>query len=267
MIRTRLLLLLASAALVALLFMLPRVVVENESDLSSTPSSEDADPHPATPAEVQERIRLTRAQYADNQLTEKNATFADSLAGLYRRAGRYDSAAWFSARAASFFNTLTSLIKAGDLYYEAHLFAADAARQQELAAQAQNFFKQVLEQDPHNLEVKNKLAMTYTTSAGPMQGIRLLQEIIAEDPDNRTALFNLGMLSIQSGQYDKAVGRLEKLVTLDSISPQGWLLLGVAYKELGRKKEARSVFEKVKTLDADPSVQATADSYLEDLDN
>jgi Flp pilus assembly protein TadD len=267
MIRTRLLLLLASAILVALLFMLPRVVVENESGLAPSPASEGSDPHPPTPAELQERIRLTRAQYADNQQTEKNATFADSLAGLYRRAGRYDSAAWFSARAASFFNTLTSLIKTGDLYYEAHLFATDAAQQQAFAAQAQTYFTQVLGQDPHNLEVKNKLAMTYTTSAGPMQGIRLLQEIIAEEPNNRTALFNLGMLSIQSGQYDKAVGRLEKLVAIDSLSPQGWLLLGVAYKEMGRKKEARSVFEKVKTLDTDPSVQATADSYLDDLDN
>ncbi len=264
MIRTRLFLLLASAALVALLFFLPRVVVENDSQLSNSPAT---DPHPATPAEVQERIRLTRAQYADNQLTEKNATFADSLAGLYRRAGKYDSAAWFSAQAASFFNTLTYQVKAGDLYYEAHLYESDPAQQKEYAERSQNYYQQVLEREPHNLTVKSKLAMTYINSQGPMQGIRLLQEVIAEDPNNQTALFNLGMLSIQSGQYDKALVRLEKLVTLDSLNPQAWLLLGVAHMNLGQKEKARSVFEKVKTLDQDPSVQATADSYLEDLEN
>jgi outer membrane protein len=46
---------------------------------------------------------------------------------------------------------------------------------------------------------------------------------------------------------------------------QGQLLLGVAYMNKGDKAKAKAQFEKVKKLDDDPSVQATADSYLKDL--
>jgi DNA-binding SARP family transcriptional activator len=61
------------------------------------------------------------------------------------------------------------------------------------------------------------------------------------------------------------VERLEKLVALYPKHTQGHLLLGMAYKESGERKKARDQFEKVKLLDTDPSVQATADSYLKDL--
>jgi Flp pilus assembly protein TadD len=43
------------------------------------------------------------------------------------------------------------------------------------------------------------------------------------------------------------------------------LLLGVAYMNIGQKEKARQQFQKVKQMDADPSVQAAADSYLEEL--
>jgi outer membrane protein len=39
----------------------------------------------------------------------------------------------------------------------------------------------------------------------------------------------------------------------------------VAYANAEQKVKARQQFEKVKKLDKDPSVQATADSYLKDL--
>jgi Flp pilus assembly protein TadD len=74
------------------------------------------------------------------------------------------------------------------------------------------------------------------------------------------------MLSIQSGQNDKAVERLEELIAVNPDHVQGNLLLGVALSALGKKDRARTQFEKVKKLDSDPAVQATADSYLKDLE-
>jgi Flp pilus assembly protein TadD len=73
------------------------------------------------------------------------------------------------------------------------------------------------------------------------------------------------MLSIQSGQYDRAIERLESLIEVNPRHIQGNLLLGVAYMNKGNKAGAKQQFEKVKQLDSDPSVQATADSYLKDL--
>jgi Flp pilus assembly protein TadD len=98
-----------------------------------------------------------------------------------------------------------------------------------------------------------------------MQGITMLREVLAADPKNELALFNMGMLSIQSGQFAKAAEWLEKLVAVNDKHLQGQLLLGVAYMNVGQKDKARQQFEKVKKMDSDPSVQATVDSYLDEL--
>jgi Flp pilus assembly protein TadD len=98
-----------------------------------------------------------------------------------------------------------------------------------------------------------------------MQGITMLREVLAADPKNQLALYNMGMLSIQSGQFAKAVEWLEKLAAVNEKHLQGQLLLGVAYMNIGQKEKARQQFQKVKQMDADPSVQAAADSYLEEL--
>ncbi|HWA35256.1 MAG TPA: tetratricopeptide repeat protein, partial [Cyclobacteriaceae bacterium] len=125
-------------------------------------------------------------------------------------------------------------------------------------------YGEILDKQPDNLEVKTKMAMTWLSSA-PMKGVGMLREVLAKDPRNELALFNMGMLSIQSTQYSKAVEWLEKLVSVNDKHLQGNLLLGVAYLNTGDKAKARQQFDKVKKMDTDPSVQATVDSYLEEL--
>jgi outer membrane protein len=266
MLRNRIILLLISVILVVLLFSLPKVVVQNESErVSDSTNIQQADPHAAPAVSLQQAITRMRNQFQASGTGEKNAIFADSLADLYGEARKFDSAAWFAERAAAFFNTMESWVKAGDSYYQAYTFELDQVRQNEMAEKARQYFTRVLSRSPGNLEVKSKMAMTYLSSTNPMQGIALLREVLAEDPGNESALFNLGMLSIQSGQYDRAVERLLELTAINPNHIQGQLLLGVAYANKGDKKRAREQFEKVKQLDADPAVQATADSYLKDL--
>jgi outer membrane protein len=267
MLRNRIILLIISIALIILLFNLPKVVVQNDPALleADTATVQGADPHAAPSVTLREAIARMRAQFESSGAGEKNAIFADSLADLYREAGKFDSAAWFADKSATFFNRVENWEKAGDSYYQAFSFAIDPVRQNELAAKAQQYFTQVLKAAPGNLEVKTKLAMTYITTANPMQGIALLREVLAEDPQNESALFNMGMLSIQSGQYDRAIERLQQLTDVNPGHLQAQLLLGVAYMNSGNKKKAREQFEKVKEMDADPAVQATADSYLRDL--
>jgi len=271
MLRTRIILVIVSCVVIGLLFLLPKAVVENDSQLESgvTPDStsleKPADPHTTSTKEITLKINNLKARYLSGSQNEKNVIFADSLANLYKEAGKFDSAAWFAEEAASFFNTTEAFLKAGNNYYDAFTFAMEQKKQNALAEKARSFFNKVLEAEPKNLEVKTKMAMTYISSASPMQGIMMLREVLKEDPKNELALFNMGMLSIQSRQFDRAIERLEQLIEINPKHIQGQLLLGVAYMNNGDKAKAKAQFEKVKQLDNDPSVQATVDSYLNDL--
>jgi tetratricopeptide (TPR) repeat protein len=269
MSKTRIILIATSIILVVALFFLPKAVVENDSQLQAEGTGQNTaalpgSPHNETPQSLRKDINRLRARYLSALPEEKNAIFADSLAALYNQAGLFDSAAWFAERAATFFKTDESLLKAGNAYYDAYTFALDAGKQKALAEKAREVYGQVLNKQPDNLEVKTKMAMTYLSSA-PMKGVGMLREVLAKDPRNELALFNMGMLSIQSTQYSKAVEWLEKLINVNGNHLQGNLLLGVAYLNTGDKAKARQQFEKVKKMDKDPSVQATADSYLEEL--
>jgi len=268
MLKTRILLVVGSAIIIWLIFLLPKVVVNNDEALDnpkdSTASAVSPDIHTQVAPEIVAAIRNIRTQMAAGWPKEKNAIFADSLSNLYAKAGKFDSAAWFAEEASKFFNTTESRIKAGDHYYQAYSFALDQAKQNQLAGKAREFFEKVLAADPKNLDVKTKLAMTYV-STSPMQGVTMLREVLAEDPKNETALLNMGMLSIQSGQYERAVERLEELVKVNPNHTQGQLLLGIALMNTGNKAKAKQQFEKVKQMDKDPAVQATVDSYLKDL--
>ncbi len=271
MLKKRIILFVLCAVVIAVLFWLPKAVVENSSQLESGAIRDSAiakiqtNPHGKSSVAVMAQIKDLRARYLSTSQKEKNAIFADSLANLYRNAGKFDSAAWFGEAAATFFNTNESFLKAGNHYYEAFTFAVDAKKQKALAAKTRFFFAKFLVAEPKDLDVKTKMAMTYVSSSSPMQGIRMLREVLAVDPKNEAALFNMGMLSIQSGQFDRAIERLLQLIDVNPKHLQGQLLLGMAYMNKGDKAKARKQFEKVKKLDSDPSVQATADSYLKDL--
>jgi outer membrane protein len=273
MLKIRILLIVASAIVIWLIFLLPKVVVENESsnmasgtaDSGKSAPAKKPDLHMKPSTEVLQQIGQLRTKFQAASQKEKNAIFADSLVNLYAKAGKFDSAAWFAEEASKFFNTVESWIKAGDNYYQAYTFALDQTKQDALAIKTRTFYEKVLAANPKNLEVKTKMAMTYLSSKTPMQGITMLREVLAEDPKNELALFNLGMLSIQSGQYDKAIGRLEELVKINPAYTQAQLLLGIAWMSKGDNEKAKAQFQKVKNMDKDPSVQATVDSYLKDL--
>lgn len=266
MSKNRIILIVITAIIVWLIFLLPKVVVENESQMKSeTDSLAVVKGHSTVSETLGSQIRDLRRQVLGSSQNEKNSIFADSLRSLYTQAGQFDSAAWFAEQSASFLQTTESYLKAGNSFYEAYTFAMEPEKQKALAEKTREYLAKVMEADPKNLEAKTKTAMTYLSSESPMQGIMMLREVLEQDPKNEFALFNMGMLSIQSRQFDRAIERFLELVDINPKHTQGQLLLGVAYMSKGEKEKARAQFEKVKQLDADPSVQATADSYLKDL--
>lgn len=258
------------------IFYLPKVVVNNDSKAlpsaqtneGSTKSSPlpDKTPHEELPPDVLQNIEYLKENLSSGNNIEKNVIFADSLAQLYLKYNKYDSAAKFLEIIAENIPNAENWRRAGEAYYEAFSYAMDADKRRELAGKAREYFEKILEKSPDNLDVKNKLAMTYLSTSNPMQGIMMLREILEQDPENEKAIFNLGALSIQSKQYEKAVERFSKLVELYPENTQARFFLAVSYLETGQKKDAKEQFEIVKKLDKDPQVQATVDSYLEEID-
>jgi outer membrane protein len=244
----------SAGALIGVLYNLPKVIVNDKKGLGI----EAAKPSPDSVSHLStdHTVSLTPTQQADinrlrnNFLTETNKEkklkFADSLAVMFTQVSKPDSAASYWEEIARQEPTLANLLKAGNGYYDAFGFTVDTER-------------------ANQLEAKSKMAMTYITTANPMQGIMLLREVIATDPKNELALFNLGLLSIRSGQYDKAIERFRQVIQINPEHMQGHYYLGVCYVETGKKAEARKAFLLVKEKESDPAVQASVAEYLEKL--
>ena len=272
MLRTRLILILITAAIVALIFFLPKVVVQSENELASGPQSDTvtASANPSAHGEVSESVQISinqfRRQFAETGGNEKSSIFADSLWRLYTSIGKYDSAAWYAGNSATFLKTTDSYLRAGDSYYEAFSYSLEQEKQIQMGTKAREFLGKALDANPKLYDAKARMAMTYIGSGGPpMEGIRMLREVATDDPKNEFALFSLGMLSIQSQQYDRAVDWLTKLVAVNPEHLQGQVLLGMSLANAGEKEKARTQFEKARKMTTDQSVHATIDSYLKDL--
>lgn len=279
MSRTKIIISVGAILLVIGIFLLPKVVVDNKGS-SAVQEDEGVEQTGATSAnpplneihnapissEDEQLLASLRENYKNNEDNKKSAIFADSLAVVFKRNNKLDSAAKYFAVAAEYAPSKEALVRAGDAYYEAFTYAVAPDKSQELGKKARDYYERVMEDDGQEmLDVKARVAMTYIASSEPMRGIGLLREILEKDPRHEGAIFNLGMLSIQSNQYEKAIERFEQLVSLYPENLQAQYYLGLSYFEAGRKTMAKKQFEKVKSLDNDPEVQAAADSYLEEI--
>ncbi len=276
MVKTRILLGVIAVLLIAGMFVLPKVVVENEAQtqVSSQEPSAVSDAQQEAIAQAHsiastDELQIVINAYKDSLISagnsKKSIIFADSLASLYRRINRPDSAVTFIEDVVEAKPGVDTWTRAGDAYYEAYGLAADPAVRSDYAARAREYYLKVLEEQPSNMDIKNRVAMTWLASPTPMQGILTLREIIQEDPGNEQATFNLGVLSMQSGQYDKAVERFESLIEKDPSNIEAHFFLGVSYLELGNSSQAREEFEFVRNNANDPAVVADAESYLESI--
>jgi outer membrane protein len=281
MSKSKILLSVGALILVIGLFFLPKAVVNNDESAAVENQEEATEPSTSPPGnspiveshntaispDAQQLVKSLR-ENINNSADNKNIViFADSLAAVFKSYNMLDSAAKYQGIAAERSPALNTYRKAGDAYYDAFTFAVDKSKAQDLAEKARSNYNEAIKlgSGEEALDMKANIAMTFIATSNPMQGISLLTEILEEDPEHEGAIFNLGILSIQSNQYDKAVDRFEKLVTLHPENLQGQFYLGLSYMESGEKEKAREQFEKVKTLDSDPEVQATVDSYLEEI--
>jgi tetratricopeptide (TPR) repeat protein len=266
----KLILTVAALVLVVVLYLLPKVVVDNErlenaSVIGETSGTEVAKSHDRKLADTEKSVIANLKEGINTDLNpEKSANFADSLGGLFASLNHLDSAAYYYAIAADLEPKLTRWLKAGEGYFEAYSFTVEAEKQQRLGENARKYFNLALEQEPGLNDAKAKTALTYLPNQ-PMQAVLLLREVVEQDPDNELGLYNLGLLSLQSQQFDKAVNRFEALTKSHPENLEGQFYLAVSYFEYGDQAKAKEQFELVKNMDTDPEVQVTVDEYLEEL--
>jgi len=252
-------------AAVAGLYLLPKVVVDNEATGEKMETGAEA-PTAMTESHENELSSQNREQ-ADQLISKfRSAPTVEEKVAAAQEEGLFDSAAYYWTEASTLFPANLFLAEeAGKANYDAFSFALDKNKVEALAEKTRSFLNKVLEKDPTRLDLKSKIAMTYVSSSNPMQGITLLREILEEDPKNEEGLFNMGVLSMQSGQYDRAIGRFEELAKAHPQNIQGQFYLGVSYFESNEKNKAKVQFELVKKMTDDPMILESIQGYLDQL--
>ena len=256
----------AGLLLVILLYSLPKVVVDNDESSITTTEEEVHSPENGSSTEIQAILNSLKDSLSIAGDTKKSAIFADSLADSYRSLNHFDSAAMLYEQLLTIENDSEAKLKAADAYFEAYTYAVDDEKRGNLAAKARKYYEEVIAENPDNLDARTNLGMIIVGTDNPMQGIGMLREVLEKDPTNYAALYNMGVLSLQSNQVSKAVERFEKLVENYPESTEGRFYLGLSYLKSGEKQKAKEQFEIVKQTEQDPSVQATVDSYLEEIE-
>lgn len=273
--KSQLILIVLGLVSIAGLYALPKVVVDNEAGTTAVedPNAPESSTQNVTemhenelPLDDRSQADQLKSTLISSEVTSEKIEAAKKLGLIYQNGGMFDSAAFFYEEALALNPSDLNLIEeAGKAYYEAFSFALDKTKVENLAEKTRAYLNQVLAKDPNRLDLKTKVAMTYVSSANPMQGITMMREILETDPKNEDGLFNMGVLSMQSGQYKRAAERFEELVKYHPGNLQGQFYLAVSYFESNEKNKAKAQFEEVKKITQDPMILESVQSYLDRL--
>ncbi|MBC7407782.1 MAG: tetratricopeptide repeat protein [Arcicella sp.] len=262
------------------LYNLPKVVVDNEKKTLQQPVKENA----AATANRDKNVKSDAPTVTENHTESLNAEqqkvitnlreiyttstgkskikASDDLITQFVKYTRYDSAAYYASEVAKIEPSESNLMKAGGLYYEAFTYAIESGKTAKMGELTRGIYQKILDKNPNNLLAKTNMAMTYTATQTPMQGIMMLRDVIAKEPDYEPALFSLGILSIRSNQFGKAVDRFKQILRNNPANSKAALNLGYCLAELDRKEEAKQILEKVLANSKDPQEKAAANDIL-----
>jgi predicted Zn-dependent protease len=257
MLKTQLVILVLAITLIIGLYFLPKVVVDdkkkelNAQSKAAQATTENSASHSQklTP-QLEEKLNAFRKKLAQSSDKIAKASWADSIAQVFKNVARFDSAAHYMAVLVDNLPNLENLRKAGDAYFEAYRFAlsVDTAKSNFLGTKARTYYEKVLSEQPKDYKTKANLAMTYISQGQPMKPVMMLREILAEDADNQWARLYLGLLSMQSGQYPKAVDHFEKLIKAHPNHFEAKFYLAQSYLEQNKTAEATTLLKELTQL-------------------
>ena len=267
--KSQILVLIGTVTLIVVLYSLPTYVVENDrietsENFTNSSASEPESVKPLHIANLNREQRLVVSSLKEkikSGISKKNVNFADSLARLYLSIGHFDSVAILAQNIVS----AKDIRLASELYFDAAQSTVNVDWQVQFNRKATEYLQRYTDQNPEDLALKAKLALTLVQSSNPMQGVMMLRQILDADKDNLEALFYLGILSVQSGQFDKAVDRLTKLLSLEPNHHLGAFHLAMAYRGLGHNAKAKEVLINLRSVD-DQDILRMVDELLLEIE-
>jgi tetratricopeptide (TPR) repeat protein len=246
------------------LFSLPKYVVKNEAGEQPAQSSSET-----TTIKEEPHLQLNEQQKQDlvrikNSSKDVFETYQD-LAIFFAGVNMYDSSAFYAEKRAAQINSEQEWLITGDYYYQAYSLSLNPVKQEEFAEKARSAYQKALEINPNQLHARTNTAMTYVTSASPMQAIMMLRQVLEINPRYVPAIMSMGALSMQSGQYDRAVSRFEQALAIDEGNLNAQLGLAYSLVETGEKDKAKSILEGLSKIGLDEVLQNEVDKTLESL--
>ena len=242
------------------LYTLPRWVVDNTAT-TTTAKTEAINTLTIHKLPMSVDLRMQLLDWKTNWQEEKNWKWADSLAYVYLRYERTDSALRFVSELERSKDEEAKR-KAALYLYQAYVLSTDSIRKQELGSKARAKLVEASALFPNDYVLQVNTALTYIDGPNPMKGIRLLQELYREVPEDPDVLLALGRLSLQTAQYKKGEEKLRKLLKLHPTHTKGSLYLGRYLMQNGKETEGRSLLELARSQVQDPAMQQIFDTYL-----
>jgi tetratricopeptide (TPR) repeat protein len=277
MSKFQLILIIASVALVVIIYSLPKVVVDNAEAAGGRQANEvDQEfgmeagsnmPAHMSDFSIEEKaeIAILRNAVSNSPVAAEINDAAGKLTELYKKYSRFDSAAHYAGILANNQPTEANLKQAAFLYFDAYSFSVAPEKVRSNADKASDLLKKVIEKNEEDLEAKTRLGLIMVNSPQPMQGILMVREVLEKDPENEFALFNMGLLSIESRQFPRAVEYFERYQLVNPANEEGQLYLAISYLESGNKAKAQETFTKLRERVSDPELIRTIDQYTERL--
>ena len=260
-------------SLIIFLFLQPKFIVEDSTELLNDTSSVvqsssmQESGHNDVYLEEKQLAKELTVKLNSFSNSEEKIIFADSLGELYFDILEYDSSAKYFDYVVSLENKDVNLFKAGLANYEAFRSAQIGKVKQDYAMRAKSYFNDYLEQHPDEESVLVKKAvLMVNTERPPMGGINLLKNIIQKNPSNVEALESLGEFQFTIGKYKKAIGSFERVVELNNKNDKALLYLIWSYKSLGDTESARLYLNKIKELEiSDVYIKSLIDKEAAEL--
>jgi tetratricopeptide (TPR) repeat protein len=185
----------------------------------------------------------TKAVEIDNTNTEAQVTYAKVMAQI----NGVDSGV----------NYVRELIKKYSYSTEYRIALAEIYRADEKYSQAQEYYGQVTEADPHNKKAFIGLGECYRASGLDKQALKAFLSAAVLDPSDGEALFQAAKLQLETNEYDKAIAQFKRVQAINPNFPRTYYYIGKAAVLAGNYNVALEAVKKEKQ--DNPNL---ADSYL-----
>lgn len=164
------------------------------------------------PEEIVDQVESLEESIAAAEDSSERIDFQQELVRLYVEADRQDLAGEVQEEIAAARQTAMAWADAGNLYYDWMMDRPSGRQQTALAKRAIRAYKNALEIDPTNLDVRTDMAVAYLYDPdNPMEAIRQTKKVLAQDPDHLQANFNRGIMLLRINRVEQAVKQFQKV--------------------------------------------------------